>query len=92
MEDRDQIYKELENKRDVSDAKDFEEYVTGSLGETIYRKFFDNYSKKMWQVESNRELDGFSWGLRASYAKGMSLKTGNSASWDDYLSAFPYAP
>ncbi|MCP3952644.1 MAG: FAD-dependent oxidoreductase [Desulfobacterales bacterium] len=91
MADRETIHAELEQRRDVSAAPDFEDYVVGSLGPTLYRKFFDGYSKKMWQIESNRELDGFHWGLRACFTSGMELKKGNQASWDDHLSAFPYS-
>ncbi len=86
-----EIREQLKGRRDVSKAENFEEYVVGSVGRIIYEKFFEQYSKKMWKIDSNKELDGFSWGLRDTYASGIKLKEGLKAGWEGWYSAFPYA-
>ena len=40
----------------------------------------------MWQVDSNRELDTFNWS-----PKGIALKDGPRAAWDNAISGYPYA-
>lgn len=89
MPEKDEVLKELENAGDVSRAGNFEDYIQGSLGSILYRKMFCTYSKKMWQVSSNTELDGIAWGLRSYAPKGMQVKTGTRAAWSDLISAFP---
>ncbi len=91
MPDSEQVYKELENIKDVSNVGSFAEYVTGSLGASIFEKFFNTYSKKMWQIESTDELDSKEWAWREIQPKGIELKTGSKAAWEDRISAFPLA-
>jgi UDP-galactopyranose mutase len=61
-----------------------EEYWRNSVGSTLYNKFIRKYSKKMWGVEAT-ELDTFSWS-----PKGVTLKSGPRAAWDNAISAYPY--
>lgn len=61
MPDSDIINNEIKNAVGLKHAKNLEEYWLFSVGETIYSKFIENYNKKMWQVESNTELDTFEW-------------------------------
>lgn len=91
MPDSEEIYKELElmekNKIDmISKAENFEEYWVASIGKRLYDKFIDKYTRKMWLVESNREIDTFNWS-----PKGATLKTGPKAAWDKAISGYPYA-
>jgi len=67
-------------------AKDFEEYWILSIGETLYRKFIDQYSRKMWLIDSNRKIDDFTWS-----PKGVTIKDGPRAAWDTAISAYPIA-
>jgi UDP-galactopyranose mutase len=87
MPDRDKIQGELGVLKGVAEAKNFEEYWVGSIGPTLYDKFVDHYSKKMWKIGDNREIDTFSWS-----PKGVALKQGPRAAWDDAVSGYPYAP
>lgn len=67
-------------------AKNFEDFWLASIGRTLYGKFVESYSKKMWQVESNTTIDDFGWS-----PKGVTLKEGGRAGWDTAISAYPHA-
>lgn len=84
MPDHEQIQKELKQCSGVENAKNMEEYWIRSVGPTLYSKFIDDYSKKMWQVKSNTEIDDFNWS-----PKGVAIKDGPKAAWTEAISAFP---
>jgi UDP-galactopyranose mutase len=84
MPDREQILEELSQRRGADSATNLEEYWLSSVGPTLYSKFVETYTKKMWGIESNTEMDTFSWS-----AKGVTLKTGPKAAWTEAISAFP---
>lgn len=86
MPDSVQIQGELSALVGVSDAGNLEDYWIGSVGETLYNKFINTYSKKMWQVNNNKQIDTFNWS-----PKGVALKDGNRAAWDTAISGYPYA-
>lgn len=67
-------------------ARNFEEYWIRSVGETLYRKFIDGYSKKMWMLDDNRMIDDFTWS-----PKGVTIKEGPRSCWNTAISAFPIA-
>jgi len=67
-------------------AKNFEEFWIYSIGETLYRKFVDNYSRKMWMIPDNKLIDDFTWS-----PKGVTIKEGPRAAWDTAISAYPIA-
>jgi UDP-galactopyranose mutase len=81
------IQQEMVAAKGAAEATNLEEYWLRSVGKTLYNKFIDQYSKKMWLVEDNRELDTFNWS-----PKGVALKEGPRAAWDQAKSAYPYAP
>lgn len=57
MKKSDTIKQELE-ARDISiKPKNLEEYWKNSVGSTLYSMFVETYSKKMWGIENNQELD-----------------------------------
>jgi UDP-galactopyranose mutase len=92
MHDFSQIENELETikKSGYSGAKaaqNLEEYWIGSVGKTLYSKMIDQYTRKMWNVESNTVIDTFNWS-----PKGVTLKEGPRAAWDNAISGYPYAP
>lgn len=68
------------------DAKNFEEYWIKSIGATLYGKFVQDYSKKMWMLDDNRKIDDFSWS-----PKGVTIKDGPREAWDSAISAYPIA-
>lgn len=70
----------------ASEAKDFEEYWLYSIGQTLYNKFVDSYSRKMWLIDSNKQIDDFLWS-----PKGVTIKEGQRAAWDTAISAYPIA-
>ena len=87
MPDRAKIQSELDARTEIKDPENFEQYWIQAVGERLYGKFIDGYSKKMWQVGDNREIDTFSWS-----PKGVTIKSGPKAAWDSRWSAYPHSP
>ncbi len=87
MPDRKEIEDELKRVCGAVEAKNLEDYWIRSVGKTLYGKFIDKYSKKMWQVKDNQLIDTFNWS-----PKGVALKEGPRAAWDSAISAYPHAP
>lgn len=77
---------ELRRLNLAKDAKNFEEYWLYSIGRTLYDKFVNDYSRKMWMLEDNKQIDTFSWS-----PKGVAIKEGSRAAWDSAISAYPIA-
>lgn len=71
----------------INEAKNLKDYWKASVGETLFNKFIDKYTRKMWKIEDCSEFDEFTWSQ-----KGVTLKEGNKAAWDIAISAYPYAP
>ena len=89
MPDSDQIEKELNDINNSSNQQpsNFEEFWVGRVGKTLYLKFIDDYSKKMWQIETNKELKEFKWS-----PKGYTLKSGSRfCSSENFIVGYPYA-
>lgn len=86
MPDAAQIHKEIAEAPGAANAKNLEEYWMFSVGPTLYDKFVDGYSRKMWDIPSNTELTDFGF-----TPKGVALKTGPKAAWSDAISGFPFA-
>lgn len=88
MPDSKKILGEMEfsqNKEErIENAQNLEDYWISSVGKTLFDKFIKNYNKKMWQVEDCKEIDTFSWS-----PKGVTLKDGARAAWDNIISAYP---
>lgn len=79
------IAEQLENLP-TAEPQNLEEYWISKVGPTLYGKFIEKYSKKMWRIEDNTELDIFNWS-----PKGTPLKTDNSHAWSEAISAYPVA-
>ncbi len=88
MPDRDQIKRELAAATTGEASANLEDYWLGSVGPTLYEKFGKYYNKKMWLVDSNKELDD---AVPAWTSKGALLHTGARASFTDRITAYPYA-
>lgn len=86
MPDREQIKAELAACPGPQGAMNLEEYWMFSVGPTLYDKFVDGYSRKMWDIPSNTEITDFGF-----TPKGVALKTGSKAAWSDAISGFPLA-
>ena len=71
----------------IRHAANLEEYWIASVGRTLYDKFVNTYSRKMWMVDDNRKIDDFGWS-----PKGVALKQGPvRVAWSEALSAYPHA-
>jgi UDP-galactopyranose mutase len=79
-------YGDITKLNNASKAKNFEEYWLYSVGQTLYGKFIDGYSKKMWMLEDNKLIDDFTWS-----PKGVTIKEGPRECWDTAISAYPIA-
>lgn len=86
MPDRNEVYAQMERLEGVANARNLEEYWVGSVGRILYEKMIKRYNQKMWMVENNRVIDTFNWS-----PKGVALKEGPRAAWDNSISAYPYA-
>ena len=73
----------VQSSKDMN-SKTLEDYWINSVGNTLYNKFVNSYSKKMWDVKNNNEIDDFGWS-----PKGVALKKGPRAAWDTAISAYP---
>lgn len=78
---------ELRRLNGAKYAKNFEEFWLYSIGRTLYGKFIDEYSKKMWMIDSNTRIDDFLWS-----PKGVEIKEGARSAWDAAISGYPKAP
>ena len=80
MRDKDVIIDELKKRPDEADAKNFEEYWKCSVGKTLYDKFINTYSKKMWDIKNNKQLDEFTFSFKNK--RKDALKTGKKKCFD----------
>jgi len=72
MPDKDMIEDQLHDRNAVIESQNFEEYWINSVGSSLYDKFVNTYSKKMWQIDDNKKIDEFSFS-----PKGVALKEGS---------------
>ena len=89
MPDKDTIYNELKSTNEadaIHSSKNLKIIGYHQLEKTLYGKFVDGYSRKMWQIDDNKKIDYFSWS-----PKGVALKEGKREAWDEAISAYPYA-
>ena len=84
MPDRDEIQAQLASRGDPAEARNFEEYWIYSVGEILYEKFVKNYSRKMWQIDCNTQLDDFKFD-----GKGVGLANGTHEVRPDIFISYP---
>ncbi|MBI4994113.1 FAD-dependent oxidoreductase [Candidatus Peregrinibacteria bacterium] len=89
MPDSEKIIRELAvRKGKKPSVEDFETYWIDMIGQTLYEKFVNNYSKKMWGVKSNKELVAdFKW-----VNKGTPIRNGDDRLYTDQFQGYPEAP
>lgn len=66
MPDREKILLELENRPKINTATNMEEGWINAVGSTLYEKYVKTYTEKMWDVESNKVFEGFSWTVKGN--------------------------
>jgi UDP-galactopyranose mutase len=84
---RDQEYK-LTTGVDSSllNVKNYRDFWLKSVGTTLYTKFIQDYTRKMWMLDDETIIDDFTWS-----PKGVAIKKGPRAGWDSAISAYPIA-
>ncbi|MFQ5692235.1 MAG: FAD-dependent oxidoreductase [Nitrospinota bacterium] len=86
MPERERIEAELSERRQPpGSVENFEDYWLKVVGPTLYGKFVDSYSKKMWGIESNQELSvSFDW-----VNKGTPIRDGDNRLYTDQFQGYP---
>ena len=64
MPDYNVIAAELARLDNSKPPADFEEYWLQRIGRTLYDKFVNYYSRKMWMIDDNRIFDIFKWSAK----------------------------
>lgn len=68
-------------------SDNFENYWLSAIGPTLYEKFVNKYSKKMWGVESNKNLvANFEW-----VNKGIPIRDRDTRLYQDQFQGYPAA-
>ena len=84
MPDRERILDELAVRDNSKEPKDFEEYWVQRVGHTLYDKFVNFYSRKMWMIQDNRIFDIFKWS-----AKDKAIETGTKEAYKGSYIGYP---
>mgnify|MGYP001265307807 CR=1 FL=1 len=84
MPDADAIALERAQAPGPEGATNLEEYWIQSVGRTLFKKFIDDYNKKMWFVDSVKEMDTFNWS-----PKGPPITSKKNKVFSDKISAYP---
>jgi len=84
MPDKKKIKNEIKLAKNVAQSKNLEEFWIRSVGKTLFDKTIKEYNKKMWQVNSCKEIDSFKWS-----PKGYTIKKGSQAAFNDRISMYP---
>jgi UDP-galactopyranose mutase len=88
MPERERILREVEARDPGAEVRKFEEYWVNSIGPTLYDKFVNHYSKKMWRIDDNRAIDEF-----PVLKKKIPLRTERCDYFEDTkIIAYPVAP
>lgn len=89
MPDAERIHAELEERQGKPPSvDDFEAYWLDAIGPTLYDKFVEKYSRKMWGIASNRALSAsFEWVNR-----GTPIRDGDIRLYTDQFQGYPDAP
>jgi UDP-galactopyranose mutase len=86
MPDADKIGYELMARDTTTPPVDFEDYWIKRVGRTLYDKFVNGYSKKMWMIDNNRIFDIFKWS-----AKDKPIETGTREAYKGSFIGYPVA-
>lgn len=87
MPDYKKIKSQLKEKeKRIPRVNNFESYWLDTVGLNLYSKFIDKYSKKMWGIESNKELSAdFKW-----VNKGNPIRKKDTRIYGDMFQGYPY--
>ena len=85
MPDRDIIRNELLEASDP-DPINFEDYWVSRVGQTLYEKFINKYSKKMWDIPNNKIIDEVTFSFKNK--REDNLKKGSKKCFDGKKESF----
>lgn len=86
MKNNKQIYNELAQRDRSKKPKNLEEYWISKVGPSLYDMFINEYSKKMWMINSNKELGVFNWS-----AKDSPIESGSKECYKGSFFGYPKA-
>lgn len=89
MPDKEKIRVELKEAEEgrTGSPVNFEDKWIKGIGETLYRKFAEKYTRKHWQIPTTAIIDEHNYtGLQASFAE---LRTGTHRYLDGHIVAYP---
>ncbi len=89
MPDKDKILQELENCPKVNTATNLEDGWINAVGPTLYGKYVKTYTEKMWEVETNKVFEDFSWTVKGSPIQHGDRMCRLAASTENQLHAYP---
>ncbi len=89
MPDKDKILQELEDRPKVNTATNLEDGWINAVGPTLYQKYVKTYTEKMWEVESNKVFEDFSWTIKGSPIQHGDRVCHLAAATDSQLHAYP---
>lgn len=78
---------DLDARDNTTPPADFDAYWKQKVGPTLYDMFVDHYSRRMWMIADNRELDTFKWS-----AKDRPIETGTREAYKGSYIAYPIEP
>ena len=76
MPDKDKILKELSELPEVNNATNLEDGWINAVGPTLYEKYVNTYTKKMWGIKDNKEFSGLQWSLKGEAIQYGDRKVG----------------
>ena len=78
------IAQELGARDNSKEPQDFDEYYLQKIGPTLYDMFTEHYSKRMWDVPTNKVFDIFKWS-----AKDKPIETGTREAYKGAFLGYP---
>lgn len=86
MHDYESIVEDLSHSEKIKPSiLDFKSYWIDVVGLSLYNKFIRKYSKKMWGIDSNKELVAdFKW-----VNKGTPIRNGDDRLYTDQIQGYP---
>ena len=89
MPDRDKILHELENRPKINTATNLEDGWINAVGPTLYEKYVKTYTEKMWEVESNKVFEDYSWSVKGSPIQRGDRMCRLASETENQLHAYP---
>lgn len=89
MPDKEKIMRELEERPKVNTATNLEDGWINAVGPTLYGKYVKTYTEKMWEVESNKVFEDYSWSVKGSPIQNGDRMCHLASEKESQLHAYP---